>query len=150
MLRNERRPDTRASLRALVLAVVAALTISLGAAAPAAATVPDLTNPGFTDQDGDGLPDGWGVWRAAGSATVAVDPAGGPDGGSAVAITSESGADARLALTQRVPIGPDAPRELTVSAQVRGTELAGDSACSASRPTTRPGTWWCPSRGAPT
>ncbi|MGC0273312.1 polysaccharide lyase 8 family protein [Pseudactinotalea sp. Z1739] len=84
-----------------------------------------LTNPTFSDVGADGFPAGWNAWNPAGSASATVELDGGPDDGAALAITSDSGADARLAFTQRLPIPPGIPREFTVTAQVKGTDLSG-------------------------
>lgn len=108
--------------------LVAALvgTAATAVAAPAeAAEVPIITNPSFGEVGANGIPTGWGTWRPAGTATVTVDQSAGPTGGPAVAITSVSGADARLALTQRVDVDASTARELTLTGWVRGEGLTG-------------------------
>lgn len=108
----------------VLLAALLALA-SLTVAVPAAAAVPALTNPTFAQVDANGFPVGWSRWAPAGTARVTVHQTGGPDGGPALAISSVSGADARLALTQRLPVAAGTPRELTVTARVRGDGLSG-------------------------
>lgn len=115
-------------VRRALAATVAAVLLATGAvalAAPATAAVPALTNPTFAQVGTDGFPTGWGRWAPAGTASVTVHQDGGPSGGAAVAITSTSGATARLALTQRVDLPLDVPRELTLSGMVRGEGLSG-------------------------
>ncbi|MGC0145051.1 hypothetical protein [Pseudactinotalea sp. Z1732] len=124
-MRPDRDTTTHSRFRYAALAAAVAVVIGLGASTPAVAAVPELTNPTFADTNGDGHPDGWGTWNPAGAATVEAVPDAGPEDGPAVSITSESGPDARLALTQRITVTPQTPRELTVTAQVKGEELSG-------------------------
>jgi len=107
--------------------LVAALigTVATAVAPAARAAVPVITNPSFEQVGANGVPTGWGTWAPAGSATVSVDPTAGPTGGPAVAITSTSGATARLALTQRIDVDASTPRELTLTGWVRGDGLTG-------------------------
>jgi hypothetical protein len=107
--------------------MVAAATIVLGTAvmAPAAhaAGVPTVVNGAFTQTNSSGFPTGWGSWNPAGSAIVAVTPGAAPGGLPALSITSTSGSTARLALTQRVTVPAGAPRQLTLTALVKGENL---------------------------
>ncbi|RCK68462.1 hypothetical protein DT076_16255 [Desertihabitans brevis] len=114
----------RARLATLVGAVLLALAAVLSPL-PAAAVPPALTNGDFSEVGADGVPVGWGTWRPAGTATVTVDPDGGPSGGPAVSLTSTSGSTARIALTQRVPVDGQTARLLTLRGQVRGDGLTG-------------------------
>lgn len=108
-----------------VIACLSLLAATILASLPAAAAVPVLTNPTFAQVSASGIPTGWSTWAPAGSAQVTVDPDGGPDGLPAVGITSISGADARLALTQRIDVPADSPRSLTLTGWVRGDGLSG-------------------------
>lgn len=121
-----RSRSLRTRVRATLGGALAALLIGVAAAAPAqAAAVPVITNPSFSEVGANGVPTGWGTWAPAGTATVSVNQAAGPTGGPAVAITSVSGANARLALTQRIDIDASMARELTLTGWVRGEGLTG-------------------------
>lgn len=120
------RPDgPRLGRRRLALTAAVCAALLASGLTSAAAAVPQLTNPDFSQVGGTGLPTGWGTWAPAGTATVTVDPDAGPTGGPAVAITSVSGADARRALTQRIAVDASTPRELTLTGWVRGDGLTG-------------------------
>lgn len=119
------RTRVRSALASLVAAALIGGAATAVAAPAEAADVPVITNPTFGDVGTNGIPAGWGTWRPAGTATVTVDQNAGPTGGPAVAITSVSGPDARLALTQRIDIDASIARELTLTGWVRGDGLTG-------------------------
>ncbi|MFD5214972.1 hypothetical protein [Microbacterium sp. NPDC058345] len=110
------------------MAASAAMMISLMIAAPSSAAqgaVPVVANPDFASVASSGLPEMWRAWNPAGTAEVTVDQTAGPDGGSAVSITATTGAATRYALTQRIAVDETTPRELVVSASVKGIGLSG-------------------------
>jgi len=116
----------RSVLGSLLAAAVIGTAATAVVATPAlAAGVPVITNPSFGALGANGIPTGWGTWAPAGTASVTVDQTAGPTGGPAVAITSTSGATARLALTQRIDVDAAIARELTLTGWVRGDGLTG-------------------------
>lgn len=120
-------PLHRTPWRTRMLALLAAATVSLTTAviAPAAhaATAPAVVNGDFTRTTSTGFPTGWGSWNPGGTATVLVTPGAAPGGLPALSISSTSGSTARYALTQRIAVAPDAPRQLTLTALVKGENL---------------------------
>ncbi|QOR71183.1 hypothetical protein IM660_02405 [Ruania alkalisoli] len=119
------RPRLRTAAATVLTAALLAAITSLAPTAAQAAELPALTNPTFADVSPNGVPAGWGTWAPAGAATVTVDQSAGPEGGPAVAIASDSGPDARLALTQRIDVDSSTARELTLTGWVRGDGLTG-------------------------
>ncbi|WP_154795434.1 hypothetical protein [Occultella kanbiaonis] len=120
------RSRVRSVLGGVLAATLISTTATAVAASPAhAAAVPVITNPTFAEVGANGIPTGWGTWAPAGTATVTVEESAGPSGGPAVALTSVSGANARLALTQRIDIDATTGRELTLTGWVRGDGLTG-------------------------
>ncbi|UFU05386.1 hypothetical protein [Ruania halotolerans] len=121
-LRSRARSALAAAFTAALIGTVASV---VGAGPAHAATTPEIANPTFAAVGTNGVPTGWGTWAPAGTAMVDVDQTAGPTGGPAVAISSVSGADARLALTQRIDVDAATARELTLTGWVRGDALTG-------------------------
>lgn len=119
----------RTLMRALVAGAVAATAVASGtqlAAADASdASVPSIVNGQFQTVVDNGVPTSWNTWNPAGTATVSVESGGGPGGTNDVAITSTSGATARLALTQEIAVTDASPRRYIVSGDVEGDGLSG-------------------------
>ncbi|SDD14469.1 hypothetical protein SAMN04489747_0286 [Auraticoccus monumenti] len=123
--RGDRGRRRRGHWAGVVVAALLLATPGLLQPLTATAAAPTLVNGDFSEVAANGVPTGWGAWRPAGTATVAVDPDGGPDGDPAVVLTSTSGSTARIALTQRIRVDAATPRRLTVRGQVRGDGLGG-------------------------
>lgn len=120
-------PRRRSARRERVLATLAVAAIALAGltAVPAAhaAGAPTVVNGDFSQTNASGFPTGWGSWNPAGSAIATVVPGAAPGGLPALTITSTSGSTARLALTQRIPVDESTPRQLTLTALVKGENL---------------------------
>lgn len=112
---------------AATLAVIGMLSspqaaVSAPAADPAA---PTIVNGDFATVATNGMPASWSRWNPVGTATVSVEKSAAPGGTNDVAITSTSGATARLALTQSVPVTDATPRRLVISGDAKGDGLSG-------------------------
>lgn len=111
---------------AVVVAAVLVAAFIAGTALPSqAAALPALLNPNFVQINAAGAPLDWKPWNPAGTAIVSIDAAGGPNGEGAVSITATAGTATRYALTQSVAVTDDMPRNLVVSAMVKGANLSG-------------------------
>ncbi|MDO5735429.1 MAG: hypothetical protein Q4P15_03040 [Propionibacteriaceae bacterium] len=122
-------PPTRRLARGFT-AVVAALALSMGLVSlqtTTAEAAPNLIiNGTFDNPNAAGVPEGWGEWKAAGTATVSVEPTAGPRGDRALRIQAEPTNDltVRRAVTQKIRIDDSAPRSMVLRGFIKGENIA--------------------------
>ncbi len=111
-------------------AALATLALALGMVGlqpnGAAAATNLIVNATFANPSATGVPEGWGEWKAAGTASVSVEPTAGPKGDRALRIQAQPTTDltVRRAVTQKIKIDDTAPRSMVLRGFIKGEDLA--------------------------